>query len=197
AAAALDPAVTQSPASRMTAVPANESARPAQPLKVVQAVVVSAEPGKELAGRSRVVRARDWCRHATSLVRLSGYPRRRIDQSIVFLRDGGCDRCHGVGCRVAVSVPGLGVVPASMDWRGMRTARTRPMSAITRSIVSATAKGLPSGSLTATRAEPTRAVPREDPRLETLRDRPEISPWSVSGKLDWTTLTEAVSMSPI
>src|SRR5271166_5210944 len=58
----------------MTAVPANESARPAQPLKVVQAVVVSAEPGKELAGRSRVVRARDWCRHATSLVRLSGYP---------------------------------------------------------------------------------------------------------------------------
>src|SRR5208282_2312699 len=60
----------------MTAVPANESARPAQPLKVVQAVVVSAEPGKELAGRSRVVRARDWCRHATSLVRLSGYPRR-------------------------------------------------------------------------------------------------------------------------
>src|SRR5271165_7042098 len=59
----------------MTAVPANESARPAQPLKVVQAVVVSAEPGKELAGRSRVVRARDWCRHATSLVRLSGYPR--------------------------------------------------------------------------------------------------------------------------
>src|SRR5208337_1134004 len=75
AAAALDPAVTQSPASRMTAVPANESARPAQPLKVVQAVVVSAEPGKELAGRSRVVRARDWCRHATSLVRLSGYPR--------------------------------------------------------------------------------------------------------------------------
>ena len=58
----------------MTAVRANESARPAQPLKVVQAVVVSAVPGKELAGRSRVVRARDRCRHATRLVRLSGYP---------------------------------------------------------------------------------------------------------------------------
>ena len=50
------------------------------------------------------------------------------------------------------------------------------MSAITRIIVRATAKGLPSGSLTATRTEPTRAVPSEEPRLETLRDRPEISP---------------------
>ena len=70
-----DPAVTQPPASRMTAVRANESARPAQPLKVVQAVVVSAEPGKELAGRSRVVRARDRCVMQTVSVRLSGYPR--------------------------------------------------------------------------------------------------------------------------
>ena len=32
--------------------------------------------------------------------------------------------------------------------------------------------------------------------METLRDRPEISPWSESGKLDWTTLTEEVSMVP-
>src|SRR5271166_1966935 len=70
----------------MTAVPANESARPAQPLKVVQAVVVSAEPGKELAGRSRVVRARDWCRHATSLVRLSGYPRGGFGRLVRCLR---------------------------------------------------------------------------------------------------------------
>src|SRR6202023_755476 len=36
-----------------------------------------------------------------------------------------------------------------------------------------------------------------EPRLETLRDRPEISPWSLSGKLDWTTLTEEVSIVPI
>ena len=63
-------------------------------------------------------------------------------------------------------------------------------------IVRVTAKGLPSGSLTATRTEPTRAVPSDDPRFETLRDRPEISPWSASGKLDWTTLTEEVSMVP-
>jgi hypothetical protein len=30
--------------------------------------------------------------------------------------------------------------------------------------------------------------------LGTLRDKPDISPWSLSGKLDWTTLTEEVSM---
>ncbi len=40
------------------------------------------------------------------------------------------------------------------------------------------------------------AVPSEEPRFETLRDRPEISPWSRSGKADWTTLTEEVSMTP-
>jgi len=78
----------------------------------------------------------------------------------------------------------------------MRTARIRPMRVNTGIIVRATVKGLPSGSLTATRTEPTRAVPSDEPRLETLRDRPEISPRSWSGKLDWTTLTEAVSMSP-
>src|SRR5580700_2822216 len=73
----------------------------------------------------------------------------------------------------------------------MRTAR-----ATTSMTVRATATGLPSGSLTATRTEPTTAVSSEDPRLETLRDRPEISPWFRSGKLDWTTLTEEVSMVP-
>jgi hypothetical protein len=57
-------------------------------------------------------------------------------------------------------------------------------------IVRTTAKGWPAGSLTATRTEPTRAVPNDDPRLETLRDRPEMSRWSASGKLDWTTLTD-------
>jgi hypothetical protein len=58
------------------------------------------------------------------------------------------------------------------------------MRAITSITVRATANGLPDGSLTATRTEPTRAVPSEDPRLETLRASPEISPWSASGKLD-------------
>ncbi len=85
-------------------------------------------------------------------------------------------RHHGVGCEAAGAAPGLAVSVASLGLRGIRTARTRPMRVNTSIIVRATAKGLPSGSLTATRTEPTRAVPSEDPRLETLRDRPEISP---------------------
>ena len=32
--------------------------------------------------------------------------------------------------------------------------------------------------------------------METLRDNPEISPCSASEKLDWTTLTDAVSITP-
>src|SRR5215470_888629 len=47
-----------------------------------------------------------------------------------------------------------------------------------------------------TMTEPAMAVPSEDPRFETLRDKPEISPWSLSGKLDCTTLTEEVSIVP-
>src|SRR5437764_9190345 len=38
------------------------------------------------------------------------------------------------------------------------------------------------------------AVPREDPRFDTLRESREISPCRSSGKLDWTTLTEGVSV---
>ena len=33
--------------------------------------------------------------------------------------------------------------------------------------------------------------------METLRDSPEISPWRSSGKLDWTMLTDGVSIVPI
>src|SRR5689334_10470101 len=43
---------------------------------------------------------------------------------------------------------------------------------------------------------PAIAVPIDDPRLDALRDRPEISPWRFSGKADCTTLTEGVSMTP-
>src|SRR5580704_18482337 len=42
---------------------------------------------------------------------------------------------------------------------------------------------------------PAIAVPIEDPRLETLRDSPEISAWRFSGKADCATLTEGVSMT--
>src|SRR5215468_4722640 len=85
----------------------------------------------------------------------------------------------------------------SIYWRGMSTPSTRPIRVNTSIIVRATAKGFPAGSLTATMTEPTRAVPNDDPRLETLRDNPEISPWSLLGQLDWTTLTDEVSMTPI
>jgi hypothetical protein len=43
---------------------------------------------------------------------------------------------------------------------------------------------------------PAIAVPKLEPRLDTLRDSPEISPCSLSGKLDCTTLTEGVSITP-
>ena len=43
---------------------------------------------------------------------------------------------------------------------------------------------------------PAIAVPNDEPRLETLRDSPEISPCSSSGKLDCTTFTEGVSIAP-
>src|SRR5690242_18309967 len=43
---------------------------------------------------------------------------------------------------------------------------------------------------------PATAVPSDDPRLDTLRDKPEISPWRASGKADCTTLTDGVSVTP-
>ena len=49
---------------------------------------------------------------------------------------------------------------------------------------------------TETRIVPAIAVPKEEPRFEMLRDSPEISPCSASGKLDCTTFTEGVSMAP-
>ena len=61
---------------------------------------------------------------------------------------------------------------------------TSPITVMTSIMVRATAKGLPSGSLTPTKTEPTSAVPSDEPRLETLRDSPEMSPWSLLGKLD-------------
>src|SRR5258708_39459956 len=78
----------------------------------------------------------------------------------------------------------------------MAIAEPSPASAKARSTPSATANGLPSGSLAATSTEPTRAVPNDEPRLDTLRDSPDMSPWSESGKLDCTTLTDAVIITP-
>ena len=47
-----------------------------------------------------------------------------------------------------------------------------------------------------TRIVPAIAVPNDEPRFETLRDSPEISPCCCSGKLDCTTLTDGVSITP-
>ena len=43
---------------------------------------------------------------------------------------------------------------------------------------------------------PAMAVPKDEPRFEMLRDRPEISPWRASAKLDCTTFTDGVSITP-
>jgi len=43
---------------------------------------------------------------------------------------------------------------------------------------------------------PAIAVPSDDPRFDTLRDSPLISPWRFSGNADCTTLTDGVSMTP-
>ena len=48
----------------------------------------------------------------------------------------------------------------------------------------------------ATSIVPAIAAPSDEPRFETLRDSPEISPCCSSGKLDCTTLTDGVSISP-
>src|SRR5438105_1635794 len=53
---------------------------------------------------------------------------------------------------------------------------TNPIRARTSMMVRATPNGSPAGRTTATSTEPTSAVPSDDPRLETLRDKPEISP---------------------
>ena len=79
---------------------------------------------------------------------------------------------------------------------GRSIAAIRPINAITTTVISARPKVLFSGATDDTKTEPTIAVPSEDPRFEMLRDKPDISPWSFSGKLDWTTLTEDVSMTP-
>src|SRR3954470_8222706 len=56
--------------------------------------------------------------------------------------------------------------------------------------------GLVADARSETRIVPAIAVPNVEPRLETLRDSPDISPCFCSGKLDCTMLTEGVSITP-
>src|SRR3954454_19399751 len=48
----------------------------------------------------------------------------------------------------------------------------------------------------ATRIVPATAVPMDEPRLDTERDSPEISPCISSSKLDCTRLTDGISIAP-
>ena len=79
---------------------------------------------------------------------------------------------------------------------GSRRAATSPMSPNTASAAIAQAYAVVPVATTETRMVPAIAVPNDEPRLETLRDSPEISPCSSSGKLDWTTFTRGVSIAP-
>src|SRR6476661_3785808 len=85
---------------------------------------------------------------------------------------------------------------AGLTWAGRRNAATSPMSPNAARTISATAYDRVPRATTETRIVPAIAVPKVEPRLDTLRERPEISPWSASGKLDCTTFTDGVSITP-
>ena len=73
----------------------------------------------------------------------------------------------------------------------------RPMRPIAANTNNANAYDRLPEARSETRIVPAMAVPREEPRLETLRDKPEISPCCASGKADCTTLTDGVSIVPV
>src|SRR6476659_9962449 len=79
-------------------------------------------------------------------------------------------------------------------WRGSGSAAPRPMiPASAKTIIAAAYEVLPRPD---TRMVPATAVPRDEPRLEMQRDKPEISPCWFSANADCTTLTDGVSMTP-
>jgi hypothetical protein len=100
-----------------------------------------------------------------------------------------CSEVRPAGQVVRRSCPGAG--------RGMKMASTNPTRANPPMTTSATANGVPPGIAAPTRTEPASATPSEEPRFDTLRDTLEMSPWTASGELDCTRLTDAVSMIPI
>src|SRR6478672_9342606 len=101
-------------------------------------------------------------------------------------------RCGSDVGQAATSVRVSGC-PASL---GSRSAATRPSRANPTSTIIATTYDLVPSETAETRIVPAIAVPNDDPRLETLRERPEISPCISSEKLDWTTFTDGVSIAP-
>src|SRR4051794_3242440 len=86
-----------------------------------------------------------------------------------------------------VSVRGQRAAGRGAGVCGSFHAATRPTSEIRASTIIARAYDRPGVEvIPATRIVPPMAVPKDEPRFETLRDRPEISPCRSSPKLDWT-----------
>ena len=77
---------------------------------------------------------------------------------------------------------------------GRRAANTTPTTPATISTV--IAAPYPPLLRPATRIVPATAVPSDEPRFETLRERPEMSPCSDSGKAPCTMFTDGVSIRP-
>ena len=76
---------------------------------------------------------------------------------------------------------------------GGSTAVNGPMKAKTMNEICAIPWVWVSGMKVVRMADPMTVVPIEDPGLETHLDTPDSSPWSFSGKLDCTTLTDEVT----
>src|SRR5881392_366613 len=97
--------------------------------------------------------------------------------------------------RCPAVVPSVSVSGEGWDL-GSITVAPRPISPMTARTTMAIPYDRPASARPATKMVPAIAVPIDDPRLDTLRDSPEISPWRFSGKADCTTLTDGVSIRP-
>src|SRR3712207_2556869 len=79
---------------------------------------------------------------------------------------------------------------------GRSRAATQPTRAERPTTTMAVRNGGLPPAVAATSTEPAIATPRDDPRFDTLRKTPEMSPWTSSGHADCPTLTDAVSTAP-
>src|SRR3954468_5850020 len=83
--------------------------------------------------------------------------------------------------------------PVAASWgalRGMSSAATHPTIAKTPKTTIAAAKGLSKDPEAPATIDPAMATPSDDPRFETLRETPEMSPWTLSGQADCTRFTD-------
>src|SRR4051794_20451906 len=111
--------------------------------------------------------------------------------------DEGAQGAQGVGTGAGCGERGFGTVgpgSATTGPRGRSAAAQSPRIPIpaNASIAAAYAPFV----RPATRIVPATAVPMDEPRLDTERDSPEISPCISSSKLDCTRLTDGVSIAP-